>query len=122
VNNTDGVIDVLGAVVVSSTEGQGTFVASLVNQDTENDDELVSVTGDEQSQVVVPVEIPAGSLVNLADMGAVSVTGERVAEGNFVRLTLEFKSGQETEVNVPVVPRDEEFSDVKTASTTAPAS
>ncbi len=68
---------------------------------------------------MVPVEIGGGSLVNLAEMGAVSVTGERVAEGNFVRLTLEFEGGQETTLNVPVVAKDEEFSDVKTASTTA---
>ena len=35
VNNRDGTVDVLGAVVVSSTDGKGTFVASLVNQDLE---------------------------------------------------------------------------------------
>ena len=33
VNDRDGTVDVLGAVVVSSADGQGTFVASLVNKD-----------------------------------------------------------------------------------------
>ena len=104
VNNRDGSVDVLGAVVVSSTDGEGTFVASLVNK-SDNDDTLESVTGEDlQAQVSSPVEVKADTLVNLADTGAVSVTGENVEPGKFVRLTLQFEGGQKTEVNVPVVP------------------
>ena len=104
VNNRDGSVDVLGAVVVSSTDGEGTFVASLVNK-SDTDDSLESMTGEDvQVQLSAPVEVKADTLVNLADTGAVSVTGENVAPGKFVRLTLQFEGGQTTEVNVPVVP------------------
>ena len=74
VNNRTGSVDILGAVVVSSLEGEGTFVASMVNKDTKNDDTLVSVTGDGLDvQLPAPVKIAADTLVNLADTGAVSV-------------------------------------------------
>ena len=62
------------------------------------------------------MEVKAGHLVNLADTGAVSVTGDTVEPGKFVRLTLQFESGQTTEVNVPVVPDEDEFSEVEPAS------
>jgi hypothetical protein len=117
VNNRDGNVDVLGAVVVSSVDGSGTFVASLVNKDTSNDDKLVSGTGEDlQVQVAAPIEIAADSLVNLADSGAISVEGETIKAGKFARVTLQFESGQKTTVNAPVVPYSEEFSDVRLAS------
>jgi len=123
VNNRDGAVDVLNAVVVtSSTDGDGTFVASLVNK-ADSDDSLESVDGEDvQVQVSAPVEVKAGDLVNLADTGAVSVVGDGVQPGDFVRLTLQFESGQSTEVNVPVVPHEEEFSEVKLASPESSAS
>ena len=124
VNDRDGTVDVLGAVVVSSLDGEGTFVASLVNKDTSKDDTLVSMTGDGLDvQLTAPVKLPADTLVNLADTGAVSVTGDTVKPGKFARLTLTFESGQTTEVNAPVVPYSGEFADVRLASPkTAPAS
>ena len=117
VNDRDGTIDVLGAVVVSTSDGTGTFVASLVNNDLEKSDALTNVTAEDlQAQVTAPVEIKPESLVNLADMGAVSVTGENVRPGKFARLTLEFESGQQTEVNVPVVAAESIYATVKPAS------
>lgn len=117
VNNRSGTIDILGAVVVSSLNGEGTFVASLVNESDTKEDSLVSVTGDGfESSVSAPVTIPAGELVNLADTGAVSITGDTVQPGKFARLTLTFESGQKSQMNVPVVPYDGEFSDVRLAS------
>jgi len=116
VNNRDGTVDVLGAVVVS-TNGQGTFVASLVNSDLNESDSLTNVTGDDlQVQLAAPVEIKPESLVNLDDTGAVSVAGENIEPGQFARITLEFESGQETEVNVPVVPYEDEYAEVELAS------
>lgn len=116
VNNREGSVDVLGAVIVSSTDGEGTFVASLVNQ-ADTDDSLESMDGDDiLAQISSPVEVKADTLVNLADTGAVSVTGEDVSPGAWVRLTLKFESGQSTELNVPVVPDEDEFSDVEPAS------
>ena len=111
-----GTVDVLGAVVVSDDDGEGTFVASLVNNDLEESDKLTGMAGEEvQVQLSAPIDIEPENLVNLADTGAVLVTGESVEPGRFVRLTLTFESGQETEVNVPVVEADEEFSDVEQA-------
>ena len=63
-----------------------------------------------------PIKVPAGDLVNLADSGAVSVTGDGVQPGKFVRLTLTFESGQKTVMNVPVVPYSGDFNDVRLAS------
>ena len=97
-------------------------MASLVNQDLEESDSLTGVTGDDvEVQLAAPVEIGPESLVNLADTGAVSVTGESVEPGSFARLTLEFESGQETEVNVPVVPYEDEYSEIEPAEPSASA-
>ena len=49
-------------------------------------------------------------------MGAVAVNGESVVPGGFARLVFEFDTGQRTEVNVPIVPREDEFSDVAPAT------
>lgn len=123
VNNRDGTVDVLGAVVVTASDGRGTFVASLVNKDTENDDTLVSVTGEDlQARVSAPVDVAAGTLVNLADTGAVGVDGETIMPGKFARLELQFESGQTTEVNVPVVPREEEYNEVELAESSGSSS
>lgn len=120
VNDRDGTVAVLGAVVVSSTDGRGTFVASLVNTDLETSDKLTGVAaadpGDAQVQLTAPIEIAPEGLVNLADSGAVSVVGEGIAPGRFARLVLTFESGQETEVNVPVVNKDDEFADIEPAT------
>jgi hypothetical protein len=117
VNNRVGSVDILAAVVVNSAAGEGTFVASLVNKDTKNDDTLVSVTGDDLDvQLAAPVKIASDTLVNLADAGAVSVQGKTIAPGEFARLTLTFESGQKTEINAPVVPYKDEYNEVRLAS------
>jgi hypothetical protein len=117
VNDRSGDVDVLGAVVVSSLNGEGTFVASLVNKDTSDEDSLVTMTGtDLDVQLTAPVKLAPGTLVNLADSGAVSITGETVQPGKFARLKLTFESGQTTEINAPVVPYSGEYSDVRLAS------
>jgi len=117
VNNRSGTVDVLGAVVVSGSDGSGTFVTSLVNKDRDQAATLTSVTGESgvQTQVTSPVKVEPQSLVNLAEMGAVSVSGESIRAGGFVRLTLEFDTGQKTEVNAPIVDKSEEFSTVRPA-------
>lgn len=122
VNERSGKVDVLAAVVVSSSEGRGTFVASLVNQDLDESDTLSSVTGEGvEVQLSAPIELKPESLLNLADSGAVSVTGDSVSPGRFVRLTLTFESGQKTEVNAPVVPSEDEYNDIEPARPSSPA-
>ena len=43
-----------GAVVVSSSDGQGTFVASLVNKDLEESNVLTDVTGEDLQVLLGP--------------------------------------------------------------------
>lgn len=113
-------VDVLGAVVVSEEEGSGTFVASLVNTSLDQDDQLTGITGEDvEVELREPVDLQADDIVNLADAGAALVTGERIAAGLYTRLTLEFASGQSTEINLPVVAPEEEFSDVTPAEPSA---
>jgi hypothetical protein len=116
VNDKSGTVDVLGAVVVTSSEGEGTLVASFVNQDRSETAALTEVTGDGfETQLTEPVELRAQNLVNLADTGAISVTGEDIVPGKFVRLTLAFDSGQKTPMNIPVVSNDAEYADITPA-------
>ena len=49
------------------------------------------------------------------------MSGESIEPGRFARLTLEFESGQETEVNVPVVPYEDEYAEIKPAEPSASA-
>ena len=117
VNDRSGVVDVLGAAVVSGSDGSGTFIATLVNKDLENPATLTSVTGPSgvTIQVVKPVTVGPDGLTNMAELGAVGVSGEAVHAGGFVRLGLEFDTGQKTSLNVPIVDRAEEFSGVSPA-------
>ena len=45
VNNRDGSVDVLHALIVSGEDGSGTIIAGLVNNDQRNDDALTEVAG-----------------------------------------------------------------------------
>ncbi len=120
VNDRSGTVDILGAVVVSSSDGTGTLVASLVNQNLEEPATLTNVTGEGIEAVVsAPVRIDPESLVNLADLGLIGLTGDGIRPGNFARLTLTFQDGQTTEINAPVVTDEDEYADVKPAGSGA---
>ena len=92
-------------------------MATLVNKDLENAASLTGVTGPSgvTIQVVKPVAVGPDGLTNMAALGAVGVSGEAIHAGGFVRLSLEFDSGQKTSLNVPIVNREEEFSGVAPA-------
>ncbi len=123
VNDRSGTVAVLGAVVVSATEGSGTFVASLVNGDLEEPDALTELTGEGvQAEITGQLQVEPDALLNLSQTGAVEVTGEDIAPGKFVELTLTFESGQETTMNVPVVRDEEEFAEVTPAGPSESAS
>lgn len=105
VNNRDGDVDVLGAVIVADSDGAGTFIASMSN----NTDEPISFDGLQTptgSTVVVadsdPVDIAPQGLLNLADEGGVGVAGDFVA-GDFESLAVAFGDGSLIDVQVPVV-------------------
>jgi hypothetical protein len=117
VNNRQGVVDVLGAVVVSGTAGSGTFVASLDNKSQTKSETLTGITGADGVEVtlVKQVEVPPGQLVNLADMGVASVKGESIQAGGFARLTLQFENGQSAQVNAPIVAPENQYSEIAPA-------
>jgi hypothetical protein len=106
-NNRDGVVDVLGAVVVSTEPGSGTFLASLSNNSTTEATSFTELGATEGGDVTAaefePVEIAPGALINLAEPPAeIEVTGEFEA-GDFVEVALGFDNGERTVVEVPVV-------------------
>ena len=106
VNDQEGRIDVLSAVVVSTTAGQGRFVASLSNQDQTEAGMFDSLSPAGGSTVEAaefePIEVPPGELVNLVDKTAIDLTGEFEA-GDFVSLTIGFASGESATMDIPVV-------------------
>jgi copper(I)-binding protein len=115
-NNRDGVVDVLNALIVSDTDGQGTFAGTLVNKGTSKDT-LVSVTG---ATGTVDVDVPAGQAVNLATEGQVRLQSDDIKPGDYVTLTLQFSSGQTTEIAVPVMAHSGDYADVPVGPTETP--
>lgn len=100
VDDRSGQVFVLNAAVVSSTAGAGTFAGTLVNSNTQTADALVAVAG---GTVSAPIELPANGEVNLATTGTVKVTNPTIKAGDYVQITLQFRSGQTTTIKVPVV-------------------
>ena len=108
--NRDGTVDVLSAVVVLGTEGSGTFVATLSNNDGTEEQSLTGLAGGEGASIEAaefePVTIPADGLVNLAEPPAGLVVTGDFAAGNFVPMSIDFGNGERISLNVPVVPDD----------------
>jgi hypothetical protein len=108
VDDRSGDVDVLNALIVSGTNGSGTVIATLVDNDQQNADTLKGVAGagaDASATVKVTGDtaIPAGGVLNLADGSGVSITGKRVVPGNFVTLTFSFDRAEAITIGVPVV-------------------
>ena len=95
----------LGAVVVSSEEGSGTFIASFVNN---KPDEPASLEALDPGRVngaggVLPGRDRPRGLVNLAlDDQGIPVRATSAA-GDFVPLSVSFGGGDTLEIDVPVV-------------------
>ena len=70
-NNQDGVVDVLNALIVSSEDGSGTFIATLANNSPDEAISFESLSFGANSTVQVasfsPIEVAPHGLVNLAD-------------------------------------------------------
>ena len=115
VSDQEGTVDALNAAVVSAADGSGTLVVSFANNDQEDDDSLVGVSG-EGVQVGLGGDtgIPAGGLLTRDD-AELSVTGEAVEPGGFVTLTFTFDRAQSVTMDVPVVAAEGEFADVPTS-------
>jgi hypothetical protein len=145
-NAREGTVDVLHALIISEEPGQGRLIAGLSNPGTsgrapvgaesgdsqdsqeyqteaEGDDALTGVRGIDDSEGVQfsivegETEIPAGSMLQLANEGSavVAVSGdpELVAPGKYVRLAFTFESGEEVEVNVPVLAPGVDYADIE---------
>lgn len=108
-NDRDGVVDVLSAVIVSAAEGSGTFVASLSNNDVDDEQTFTGVAGEDSTIEPAdfdPIAIAPGGLVNLSEPPAgVVLTGDFTA-GDFVPLVIDFGNGERITMNVPVVRDD----------------
>ncbi len=119
----DGDVKGLNLLVVDNGDGSGTLVAALVNR-TDEDDSLVGLTAidpdaDEGASVDIsvtgieaPIELPAGKLVQLADLGPVVLTGEGVAAGQFVDVQLTFTSAGALSASIPVMLREGPYEEV----------
>jgi hypothetical protein len=111
--NKDGVVDVLNALVVSSEEGSGTFIASLANNSPDEPISMDSLSFGSNSTVQVapfdPIEVPAHGLVNLADdeLG-IKVSGD-FAAGQFITLSVGFDNGETADMDVLIVAADDEY-------------
>jgi hypothetical protein len=119
VNDRSSDVDVLNALIVSGEEGEGRFIAGLANN-TDEADEITGVAGAGEDEGVSvefgggDTEVPADGFLQLADEGAaeVTVSGEDVAPGTFIRLSIQFGSAEPVEMHVPVVSPGEDFSGV----------
>lgn len=119
-SDRDTTVDILNAVIVSADEGSGTFIATLVNNDTEEEATLESLepveegVGNDPDRVesfpgFSPVTIEADGLVNLAqDDQGIAVQGEFRA-GDVVTVDATLSGGQVVRLNIPVVWNCQEF-------------
>ncbi|HEY0903114.1 MAG TPA: hypothetical protein VGE14_04425 [Marmoricola sp.] len=111
INDRDGEVDVLNALIVTGQDGTGTFAGTLVNN-TDDDDRLDAVSGPDLTASRRTVDIAAHDVVNLADSGQVTLRGERIEPGNFVELTLTFQNAAPVTVTVPVVENTGPYAEV----------
>ena len=114
-NERSGVVDVLGAVVVSGADGSGTVAATLVNGD-DQPDRLTGVTVDGQAAQITTspraTELKAIGVNNLAASGAVTVESDAIVGGDFVELAFSFERGDPVTLDAPVVRNTGDFADV----------
>ncbi len=122
VDDRSGTVDVLNALVVSGTDGSGTVIATLVNNDQTHADKLTGVAGAgrDASLKVTPggaTDIPADGMLNLATDGHIYVRGSQVVPGNLARITFSFERGKPITVDAPIVSADDPiYSGVKVPS------
>jgi hypothetical protein len=120
-NNRDGSVYVIHALVVSQADGSGTVVATLVNTDADEPDSLTGVEGaGDDSDLTVSLgdanaEIPPEGSLELGETGHVTVSGDAVVPGEFVRLVFTFEGGEAAELNVPVVAATGEYEGLDTS-------
>lgn len=124
VNDRAGSVNVLNALVVSGTPGSGTFIATLVNRDSTNADQLLSVDieGMTVGGGVNPALPPSSSLNLAAAVGGVVVTGDPklLKAGRFISVRLTFAQADPVTIKVPIVTNKGPYADL--APSAAPTS
>lgn len=125
-NDRSGEVYVLDAQVVSETNGSGTVVAGLTNQNQQRPDALTSVTGAGADQGIgsdmggQQITIAPGGFTQLANLKTpVTVTGSQVVPGQFVNLRFSFKNAQTVTMVVPVVARTADYKNVPMPSSSS---
>src|SRR3954454_20237428 len=115
VNDKSGAVDVLNALIVSSTEGSGTFSATLSNNSSTDTISLDALSFGSNSTVQVasfaPIQVKPNTVVNLSDGQGVKVSGS-FKTGDFLSLSLEFDNGETADMDVPVLADTYEYKDL----------
>ena len=111
-SDKSGTVDVLNAVIVSSEDGSGTFIATLSNNSADETVSMNSLSFGSNSTTAVaafdPIEVKPHAVVNLADGQGIKVSGDFKA-GDFVALTVGFDNGESADMKVHVVVADDEY-------------
>ena len=123
VNNRDASVDVLGAVIVSAQDDSGTFIATFVNNSTDEKNTVDSLAGASgntiQANSFSPIQLEPGNdpkgLVNLATEGGIQVSGSFKA-GDFVPVTVSFGNGERVSMDVPVVTNTGDYAGLDSSS------
>ncbi len=117
-NERSAEVDVLGAAVVATRDGAGTFIAGLANNSGSDAITFTSLAAEDgQLDIEVePREIAPLGYENLSEEGnGVAVTGDFGA-GDYLALRLEFDNGESVQIDVPVVRDCGDFEGFDTAS------
>jgi hypothetical protein len=111
-DSRSGDVEILNAVIVAPSKGQGTVSAMLAN-DATTDDTLTGVMlGDKQATISggqTASQIKGGGTLNLAQSGAVTVKDPSIVPGDFVTLTFQFQNADSATLQVPVVPNTGDY-------------
>ena len=116
VNNREGQVDVLGALVIAGQDDAGVFVATLVNKSPDNPATFTGIAGGEKGQLTPTEEFEATEIapqgqLNLVAEGGIPVAGDFQA-GDFVTVTVELDGGEAASLEVNVVPACRQFEDL----------
>lgn len=121
VNNREGDVKALGIRVLASAKGEGRLIGALVNNGTD-DAALTDVTSPQgvTAGEFEPIEVSPNGTVNLSTAEQqVPLTGDFTA-GQVVPLELTFSNGQSFSLDVPVVKRCFQYTEIPTEAAPQP--
>ncbi len=121
VNDRDGQVDVLNALIVSGAAGSGSVVATLSNNSSGEADRLTDISGagdnaGAQVSLDSPIDIPGGGSVSISDEAEVPVEGDGIDAGAFAEVTFTFENAEPVTIEVPVVARRGPYADIPVPS------